>query len=164
MTKIRNIDDVTPHLPDEISTARSCHDSLDSSTSRKPKQSAKHLVAQLFMRFGARYGNRWTSQIADDTAMAATIAEWRSELAGLTDIELSAGYQRLRNRRGGDLWPPTPPEYRQLCRPHREPYERPDFQAARLPAPRASAETARAHLAAIRAGKLSTDDSTQQRN
>lgn len=78
------------------------------------------------------------------------MAEWRHQLAGLTPAELERGFERL-SRRRDSTWPPSVLEFRALCRPHREPYQREEFQGHALPLKPASQAFAREQMAKARA-------------
>lgn len=93
------------------------------------------VVLRLFARLQAIYGHRWASQFptADD-GRAMVMREWAIRLAGLSHEEIAKGLRGLHKRHGSDRgWPPNPIEFRELCRPARQPHERPEFQARALP-------------------------------
>lgn len=107
------------------------------------------------------YGHRWTSAYGASTETVSgrggplerltdTVETWRRVLRGITTDEIAAGIGRCIER--AEPWPPTAPQFRERCRPHREPYERPEFQGNALPQLPASQSTAAAALAQIRAG------------
>lgn len=107
-------------------------------------------MAKLFGRLQAIFGHKWTSQIDDDAIYRLAIEEWRDQLQGISMVQIADGLRRMRQRTGSDAaWPPTPIEFKKLCKPHREPYERAEFQRRELPQNTASLEVGRVHLAKI---------------
>lgn len=67
-------------------------------------------IVQLFARFQARYGHKWTSQQTTPDMVRLAVAEWADGLADL-------GADRLRHGLAswdGD-WPPSLPEFRRAC-------------------------------------------------
>ncbi|MGN8157104.1 hypothetical protein ACS8YF_00330 [Salinisphaera sp. SWV1] len=106
---------------------------------------------RLFTRLAAEFGHKFTSALPTAQAEQATKAVWAERLAGLSMEELRRGVDALAGyseRSNG--WPPGATEFRALCRPRREPYERVEFQGNVLPLKYASAETAQKHLDALR--------------
>jgi hypothetical protein len=71
------------------------------------------------------YGHKWGSAFG-----AKPLESWGYGLAGLTDDELQHGLDSIRNR--VELWPPSLPEFRAMCRP---PDKKPE--AAHMPVHRA---------------------------
>lgn len=108
------------------------------------------VVQRLFARMQAIYAHRWSSQFPEDAdGYAVMVREWAVQLAGLDYDEIRNGLDRLHQRSSNRYWPPTPIEFRELCRPHRQPYERPEFQQRALPQP-ADPEVGRSFLSSIR--------------
>lgn len=100
---------------------------------------------------GAEFGHRFHSQFANEQAAIAAEAVWAERLAGLSVDEIKIGVDALpQYARNHDGWPPGAAEFRALCRPHREPYERPEFQQRALQQKTADPETARHHLDKIK--------------
>lgn len=117
----------------------------------------KAFVAQLFLRMQSTFGHKWLSLVPDETTQALAIHEWRHQLAGLSEDEIEVGFQRMLKRTGDKgAWPPGVAEFRALCRPHRELYERAEFQARALPQLPADRATAEHHLAKLR-GQIGGD-------
>lgn len=106
---------------------------------------------ELFARLQNTYGHRFASLLPDRESKIAAMRDWHQQLKGITDAEIENGFDRLGSR-DSELrkWPPSSFEFRELCRPHREPYERTEFQGNALPLHPASPETARKHLDALR--------------
>lgn len=104
-------------------------------------------IDRLFSRLAAEFGHKFTSNYPTAEAEQAAKAAWADRLAGLSIDELHRGVKALcgyAERNGG--WPPGAAEFRALCRPHREPYERPEFQRAAIPQQRADKDTAMSHI------------------
>ena len=59
------------------------------------------------------YGLRWTSSQPETPSDG-----WCITLRGLTPAEIGLGLDRL--AQAALAWPPSAPEFRALCRPHRE--------------------------------------------
>ena len=112
---------------------------------------SKAFIARLFLRLQNTFGHKWLSLIPDDATQALAINEWRHQLAGLSELQIEKGFDRMLARTGDKAaWPPGVAEFRALCKPHREPYERAEFQGRALPQSKASKATATAAIAAIR--------------
>jgi hypothetical protein len=99
----------------------------------------KH-IGQLWGRMAAMYGHKWTSNYGD-----ADDGTWLSGLVDLSPADLADGLRACLKRT--DPWPPTLPEFRQLCRPRREAIHR-EFKA--LPRPEGWREKGLAALQKIR--------------
>ena len=87
---------------------------ITTSASSMPKPSAlpEHWIAKLFDRFEAFYGDLWVTRYGgSDLAKVRRI--WGEELADLSGEEIALGVKACR----GAKFPPTLPEFRQLCRP-----------------------------------------------
>lgn len=109
------------------------------------------VVQRLFARLGAEFGHKFTSAMATPEAAEAAEAVWAERLAGLSLAEMKRGVESLpKYARNHDGWPPGASEFRELCRPHREPYERVEFQGRALPLKPATPETARKYLDQLR--------------
>ena len=115
-------------------------------------------MKRLFTRLGAEFGNKFYSAIPTDEAEQAARSIWAERLAGLSLDEIRKGVDKLSEyaeRNNG--WPPGATEFRELCRPHREPYERAEFQGRALPQKPAAKGFALDQIARIR-GKVATED------
>lgn len=100
----------------------------------------------LWQRMGELYGHRWISAYGDPTEthrdrtgdeverMSPTVQTWRRALSDITREELGRGIRECLRR--GEEWPPSAPQFRERCRPARQPYEREEFQQHALPKPR----------------------------
>jgi hypothetical protein len=97
---------------------------------------SKAFIAQLFLRLQA----------------TLAINEWQHRLTAISQAEVEAGFERMAKRSGDKRdWPPGAAEFRALCRPHREPYQRTEFLGQpQLPHLEASKETALRYIARIR--------------
>lgn len=112
---------------------------------------SKAFIARLFLRLQSTFGHKWLSLIPDDATQALAINEWRHQLAGLSESQMEKGFDRMLARTGDKAaWPPGVAEFRALCKPHREPYERAEFQGNALPQLPASKKVAAEAIAAIR--------------
>jgi hypothetical protein len=69
-------------------------------------------MSRLWARLAEIYGHRWVSQYGDSHGAMDT---WQRGLRDLTRVEISNGLRALLTRQ--DNWPPSLPEFRQLCRP-----------------------------------------------
>lgn len=67
-------------------------------------------IVQLFARFQARYGHKWTSQQTTPDMVRLAVAEWADGLGDLTADQLRHGLAAW----DGD-WPPSLPEFRRAC-------------------------------------------------
>lgn len=67
-------------------------------------------IVQLFARFQARYGHKWTSQQTTPDMVRLAVAEWADGLADLGAEHLRHGLASW----DGD-WPPSLPEFRRAC-------------------------------------------------
>lgn len=82
-------------------------------------------IKRLFTRLGAEFGHKFYSLFPTDEAEQAARAIWAERLAGLSMDEIRAGVDKLSDYAARhDGWPPGAAEFRELCRPHREPYHR----------------------------------------
>lgn len=86
------------------------------------------------------YGHKWISSYGVEPSDT-----WARGLRGFTNDELAHGIRRCLDRE--DPWPPTLPEFRQLCRPRRETYHSLYTPLSVLAAP---LDVAREHLSRIR--------------
>lgn len=109
-------------------------------------------VDRLFARFIAFYGSQKVGTMWVDAGMDEVKAVWAEQLGRFEAASIAGALQRLVD--GGSQWPPTLPEFVELCRQSaldRKAAQR--FEA--LPAPGASftdAETAKRKVAALLAG------------
>lgn len=73
-------------------------------------------VARIFARMSAMYGAKFTQQWqgVDPKALGAV---WAEDLAGYTGAEIKRGLEACKSRQ----WPPTLPEFCNLCRPQLDP-------------------------------------------
>ena len=75
---------------------------------------------RLWQRLTQIYGHRWTSQFGDATdaegRLTGTARCWADGLGDLSPAALKRGLHRCVHERA-DPWPPTLPEFRQLCQP-----------------------------------------------
>ena len=142
---------------------------LTSSGATRPPRSerdsdrlSQQAIDRLFMRMQSIYRQKWSSQFTasagkaakgGDAAYQVISAEWAKTLGDLDLEQIGHGIQRMKDSPRFDEWPPSPVQFRRLCKPRRETYERPEFQKPALPlAPTADKASALKHIAAIRAG------------
>ena len=105
------------------------------------------MIDDLFVLMSAEFGHRFTSNYPTEKAEQAAKSVWCKRLDGLTASEIHLGIDRLQEYSEISFgWPPGAVEFRALCRPHREPYERPEFQGQALPQKPASQEFAQKHI------------------
>lgn len=113
----------------------------------KPLPSA--WVDRLFSRLAAYYGSQKLATMWVDADMAEVKAVWSEQLGRFEPASISAALQRLVD--SGNQWPPTLPEFVELCRQAavgRQQAQRYDA----LPAPgnaRTDAETAKRKAAEL---------------
>jgi len=105
------------------------------------------LVERLFARFAQIFGGQKVAAMWAGVDQAELKAVWGASLGRFGTQTIGRAVQALVEQ--GTQWPPTLPEFAELCRQ----YNRPEHQVAALPAP-GSAETcsdeARRNLEAIR--------------
>lgn len=73
-------------------------------------------TAKLFAIMSAMYGKLWFEQWAD-TPQSVMEEVWRSELQGYSKTEIEAGVAACKKLK----WPPTLPQFLELCRPEIDP-------------------------------------------
>ena len=69
-------------------------------------------VGQLFIRFGAIWGNKWKAQFSDAATIEIIESEWAQGLAGLSDDAIMNG---IATSRESLEWPPSIAEFKRLC-------------------------------------------------
>jgi hypothetical protein len=78
---------------------------------------SSRLISRIWEKMAAIYGHRWVSAYgahADETGQLSQAAEtWAQGLAGLSREQLRRGFEAL--LRAGLEWPPTLPEFRDMC-------------------------------------------------
>jgi len=106
---------------------------------------------RLFTRLGAEFGHKFISTIPTAEAEDATKAIWAERLTGLSLDEVRQGVEKLADyAKRNNGWPPGAAEFRDLCKPHREPYERVEFQGNALPQMKADKAVAQSHIDGLR--------------
>lgn len=98
---------------------------------------------------GEIYGHKWSSQYGQSRSAMDT---WQRGLKDLTRDELGTGLRALLSR--ADPWPPSLPEFRQLCRPPAP--EPAHVRYIALPRPKLNQKRAESILSELRA-QLSTE-------
>ncbi len=104
-------------------------------------------VDRLFSRLAAYYGSQKLATMWVDADMAEVKAVWSEQLGRFEPASISAALQRLVD--SGNQWPPTLPEFVELCR--QSAIGRQQASVA-LPAPggaRTDAETAKRKVAEL---------------
>lgn len=103
-------------------------------------------VERIWERFALVYGHTRTAPMFDGADIAEVKAFWAHQLSGFSGATIGAALRALVDR--ADSWPPTLPEFVQLCRQ----FNRPEHaQSAMLPAPPVSEESRSAASAALEA-------------
>jgi hypothetical protein len=100
------------------------------------------LMAKLWSRMIEMYGHKFTSsygEVPSDT--------WSRALAGATSADLAQGVKACFQRQ--DTWPPTLPEFVEMCRPQARSLYFPDATKF-LPPPRPSREYAEEQIKKLR--------------
>ena len=109
-------------------------------------------VDRLFSRLAAFYGSQKLATMWVDADMAEVKAVWSEQLGRFEPASISAALQRLVD--SGNQWPPTLPEFVELCRQAAVGRQQAQ-QFDALPAPgnaRTDAETAKLKVAELLAG------------
>jgi hypothetical protein len=83
--------------------------------SASPDPLPKPWIERLFARFATMYGRHWL-ELWNGVPMDAVMATWAEDLAGCTADQLR---RALDHCRGGQKFPPTCPEFLELCRQFR---------------------------------------------
>ncbi len=100
------------------------------------------LMAKLWERMIEMYGHKFTSSYGEVPSET-----WSRALSGATSHDLAEGVKACFKRE--DSWPPSLPEFVEMCRPRMRALYFPDAMKS-LPPPRPSKEKALAELAKIR--------------
>lgn len=79
-----------------------------------PKPLPSAWVDRLFSRLAAFYGSQKLATMWVDADMAEVKAVWAEQLGRFEPTSISAALQRLID--SGNQWPPTLPEFCELCR------------------------------------------------
>lgn len=95
-------------------------------------------MANLWRRMTELYGHKFTSAYGDEPNDT-----WARALSHATGRQIANGLQACFKRE--DNWPPTLPEFVEMCRPRSLP---PEHKS--LPKPRADKDTAKKHIKQIR--------------
>jgi hypothetical protein len=82
--------------------------------SSPPNALPPHWVDRLFERLAALYGVQRVSAMWQSTDIAAVKTLWGEQLGRFQPATIAAALQRLVD--AGDGWPPTLPEFVELCR------------------------------------------------
>jgi len=88
--------------------------SIESKPQQQPAQLPTRIIDAVWQRMTEIYGHKWTSHYgtSDDSGT------WAKGLADMSGAELKAGF--LACLTNGEPWPPSLPEFRNLCRPPKE--------------------------------------------
>ncbi len=117
-----------------------------------PKPLPSAWVDRLFSRLAAFYGSQKLATMWVDADMAEVKAVWAEQLGRFEPASISAALQRLID--SGNQWPPTLPEFVELCRQSAI-GRKAAMLYAELPAPgnaRTDADTAKLKVAELLAG------------
>jgi len=79
-----------------------------------PKPLPSAWVDRLFSRLAAFYGSQKLATMWVDADMAEVKAAWAEQLGRFEPASIAGALQRLVD--GGNQWPPTLPEFVELCR------------------------------------------------
>jgi|AntDeeMetagen285_2_1112576.scaffolds.fasta_scaffold05445_1 hypothetical protein len=135
--------------PDDLSQLKRLTMNADESA-RRPAMSSR-VVDRLFDRLVAEFDHKFASKMPDKQAEDDLKAIWAERLNGLTVEDIRKGIDQLPAFvRRSDGWPPGAAEFRELCRPHREPYERAEFQKRALTQDPADKTVAQSHIDKMR--------------
>jgi len=69
-------------------------------------------VVGIHNKMQARYGHKWTSQHPTPDLIRISLEQWGEVLGNLTLDEVAHGLEAWRG-----AWPPSAPEFREICRP-----------------------------------------------
>lgn len=72
----------------------------------------EHILQEMMFLYGKRFEQQWGNQVFPDM-----VAYWQKKLSGFSRDELARGYKALETLK----YPPTLPEFMQLCRPPVDP-------------------------------------------
>lgn len=72
------------------------------------KSPVEHILQEMMFMYGKRFEQQWGNQVFPDM-----VAYWEKKLAGYSRDELRRGFKALETLK----YPPTLPEFMQLCRP-----------------------------------------------
>lgn len=72
------------------------------------KSPVEHILKEMMFMYGKRFEQQWGNQVFPDM-----VAYWEKKLAGYSRDELRRGFKALETLK----YPPTLPEFMQLCRP-----------------------------------------------
>ena len=117
-----------------------------------PKPLPSAWVDRLFSRLAAFYGSQKLATMWVDADMAEVKAVWAEQLGRFEPASISTALQRLID--SGNQWPPTLPEFCELCRQAAVGRQQAQWHDA-LPAPgqsKTDAETAKRKVAELLAG------------
>jgi hypothetical protein len=102
--------------------------------------------------FVSQYGPSTVARMGRDGTHAEhltpAVVNWQRALRGISPAELSRGLQECMMR--AEEFPPNAAKFRDRCRPHREPYERVEFQGNALPQMKADKAVAQSHIDGLR--------------
>lgn len=110
-------------------------------------------IDRLFARFTAFYGSQKVGTMWVDADMAEVKAVWAAQLARFEPASIADALQRLAE--SGNQWPPTLPEFVEMCRLSSVDRRQAHGIATALPEPggtRTDVATAKRHIDALLAG------------
>jgi hypothetical protein len=78
----------------------------------------RKLLAELWLIMSGLFAHKWTSTYGEWDDDNSNIAIWGSALRGVTDKQFKHGLVTVSD--SGEKWPPGAPEFKLLCRGHKE--------------------------------------------
>ena len=119
--------------------------SLSATQAERPEPLDDEWVGKLFLILQTRYGHKWLSAYPPGRTLDIALGEWALGLAGFSADEIKHGLDSWDCE-----WPPTLPQFREVCRPKPTPAAHRDHPHRKaLPAP-ANRDVGNAALAGIR--------------
>lgn len=98
--------------------------------SKKISEESSDAITQLFGRFKLRYEKNWTNRFTSRAMYDASKREWTYMLAQFSDREIMAALDQSAD--SYPSWPPTPGEFRALCKMQRK---EPSYQPLQITNP-----------------------------
>lgn len=117
MDHISNLVNIGNYRPSSSCSRRPNDTPTQSNSDTETKKLSDKAISRIWEKMSAIYGHRWVSSYGlhvDDAGNMTQAAEtWRLGLEGLSHEQLASGFSALLT--AGMEWPPTLPEFRELC-------------------------------------------------